>query len=358
MSDVPRYLRGYEKLYSQNPREASLQWFRDAKFGLMLHYGLYSLLGRHEWVQHIEKIPVAEHDKLMDQFTADGFDADAIAQLAVEAEAKYVNITTMHHDSFCLWDTRVTAFNSVNAPCGRDLIAELADACDQHGLGLCLYYSHGRNWRHPHAPHNERWGSAARPEYDQPQPEYATGDEHDLDKYVQFMTDQITELLTNYGPVAAIWLDGIGVLVNDKTRTPCPQPHNDPTSAPEFRCQELYDHIHALQPQVILSYKWGLLGTEDFYSPENKAVDSFGKPGEVCRTMIDTEPTRSYGYLEAAKGTHMKLDDAWQALTEARQADFNLLLNTAPLPDGSLDPEDVAVYRQMGERIRKDGFPA
>ena len=152
MSDVPNYLKNYADRYAEDPRAAALQWFREARYGLFLHYGLYSLVGRHEWVQLRELIPVAEYAKLMHDFTAEHFDAERIAQFAVDCEMKYINITTRHHDSFCLFETAETDFNSVNAPAGRDLIKELAAACDRRGLGLCLYYSHGRDWKHPHAP--------------------------------------------------------------------------------------------------------------------------------------------------------------------------------------------------------------
>ncbi len=336
---IPSYLAGYESLYAENPRAAALQWFRDAKYGLFLHYGLYSLLGRHEWVQFREKIPVAEYAKLMDLFTAERFDAERIAELAADAGMKYVNITTRHHDSFCLFDTAQTDFHSVNAPCGRDLVAELAAACEKRGLGLCLYYSHGRDWRHPHAPNNDEWGGAARPDYDPPEPSYAYGDDHDLQIYLDFMTAQITELLTNYGPVAAIWLDGIAV----------PQ-SGDYT---KFKCQELYDHIHRLQPQVLVSYKQMLLGTEDFAAPEHDAVPAGGKPGEICTTMCPG----SWGYKADAAGTHLDADQVWEKLRAARRSGFNLLLNTGPLPDGSIDPEDEPVLREVGARLRKEGFP-
>ncbi|MEI8045080.1 MAG: alpha-L-fucosidase, partial [Verrucomicrobiota bacterium] len=149
---VPSYLKGYEKAYLADPRAAARQWFRDAKFGLFIHYGLYSLEGRHEWLQYREKIPVADYARLKERFTAAKFDADAIADLAVAAGMSYVNITTRHHDSFCLFGSAQTDFHARNSPARRDLIRELADACRKKGLGLCLYYSHGRDWRHPHAP--------------------------------------------------------------------------------------------------------------------------------------------------------------------------------------------------------------
>jgi len=336
----PNYLKDYADLYAADPRGAAIEWFRGARYGLFLHYGLYSLLGRHEWVQLREKIPVAEYAKLKDRFTAERFDADAIADFAVGCEMKYVNLTTRHHDSFCLFRTGETDFQSLNAPAGRDLVGELAAACDRRGLGFFCYYSHGRDWRHPHAPNNDAYGGSARPEYAPPEPTYAYGDDHDLGVYVEFMKRQITELLTQYGPIAGIWLDGIAVPLNGDKEA--------------FRCQELYDHIHALQPQVLVSYKQGLLMTEDFYAPEHEAyVDTGGAPQEVCTTMT-VEPG-SWGYYEGAR--HRTADDVWQQLAKAASGGYNLLLNTGPLGDGSLDGTDQGPLYEVGRRIRSQDFP-
>ncbi len=346
MSDIPSYLTGYDDLYAKNPRQAALKWFSDARYGLFLHYGLYSLLGRHEWVQLRERIPVAEYAKLADSFTAEGFDADVIARTAKACEFRYVNLTTRHHDSFCLFETGETDFTSTNAPCGRDLVRELVEACGRHGVGVCLYYSHGRDWRHPHAPNNDQWGGSARPAYDPDDPSYATGDAHDLQVYLDFMTTQITELLENYGPVAAIWLDGIATPASGEKGL--------------FRCQELYDTIHSKQPQVLVSYKQGLLGTEDFQAPEHRAIEDAGKPMEICTAMCPGPEGKSvsWGYLEAGKGYHLGVDDVWDRLQEAGSRGCNLLLNSGPLPDGSLDPEDIPVLEEIGERIRSAGFPS
>ena len=349
---VPSYLKGYEKAYLADPRAAARQWFRDAKFGLFIHYGLYSLEGRHEWLQYREKIPVADYARLKERFTAAKFDADAIADLAVAAGMSYVNITTRHHDSFCLFGSAQTDFHARNSPARRDLIRELADACRKKGLGLCLYYSHGRDWRHPHAPNNDRWGGSARPEYDPPEPSYATGKNHDLNRYLDFMTAQMTELLTGYGPIAAIWLDGVATPLSDKTATPCPKPPRQPDNAPEFSCRELYEHIHRLQPQELISYKQGLLGSEDFFAPEHKAVAVTGnKPMEICSTLQEG----SWGYHHDKR--NLTTEEAWAKLVAARAANANLLLNTGPLPDGSIPPQHARVLREIGERIRKQGFP-
>ena len=333
---VPSYLRGY----GENSRDAALRWFGDAEYGLFLHYGLYSLLGRHEWVQYKERIYVAEYEKLKDRFTAEEFDAEHIASLAAEAGMRYINITTRHHDSFCLFETKQTPFNSVNSPARRDLVGELAEACRDRGLGLFFYYSHGRDWRHPHAPNNDEYPAAARPDYDPPEPSYAYGEAHDLNRYLDFMGAQITELLTNYGPIAGIWLDGIMT------------PQSGDWHA--FRCQELYGLIHTLQPQTLVSYKGGLLGTEDYLAPEHKAIERAGdKPCEICTTMCPG----SWGYLAEARGKHKTADEVWETLRQARAAGCNLLLNTGPLPDGSVDPEDEPVLREVGRRLRKQGFP-
>lgn len=346
---MPGYLKGYESRFATDPRATARAWFAEARYGLFLHYGLYSLLGRHEWVQFREKIPVRDYARLADRFDAAGFDAERIAAFAVDCGMRYVNITTRHHDSFCLFRTGQTDFNSLNAPCGRDLVGELAAACDRHGLGLCLYYSHGRDWKHPHAPNNDQWGGAARPDYDPPEPSYATGPAHDLNRYLDFMKAQITELLTQYGPVASIWLDGIAVPLSRDSAA--------------FRCQELYDHIHALQPQVLVAYKQGVTGTEDYFAPEHGVPDrkdaataqgrihaAPDRPIEVCTTMCPG----SWGYMREKAGQHLNAGQVWDKLRAAADRGYNLLLNTGPLPDGRLDPEDEAVLRQVGARLRHE----
>jgi len=360
VNNIPNYLKDYSEMFRENPRQANLEWFKNAKYGLFLHYGLYSLLGEDggkdeklmEWAQYNRKIPVNEYAKLKDRFTAENFDAEAIAAFAKECGMKYVNITTRHHESFCLFETRQTDFNSLNSPAKRDLVGELSEACEKYGLGLFLYYSHGRDWKHPHAPNNDLWGGAARPEYDPPEASYKYGEEHDLNIYLDFIKEKVKELLTQYPSAAGIWLDGIGVpMSGDYTK---------------FKCEELYELIREISPHALVSYKQGLLGTEDFFAPEHKVPTKSNDSGEdyqknqnrvgkieehkekiieVCTTMIK-DPV-SWGYK--ANAHHLSADEVLQKLKEARENNYNLLLNIGVMPDGSLDPLDVKTLKQVGK---------
>jgi len=344
---IPSYLKSYENLYKKNPRQANLEWFKNANYGLFIHYGLFSLLNRHEWVQLREKIYVKDYAKLKEQFTAENFDAEYIVKMAKDCNMKYINITTRHHDSFCLWDTKETDFNSLNSPAKRDLVKELAEACEKYGLGLFLYYSHGRDWKHPHAPNNDKWGGSARPIYDPAEPTYAYGKEHDLNIYLDFMKDQISELLTNYPTIAGIWLDGIATpLSGDDTK---------------FKCQDLYDHIHTIHPHALVSYKQGVTGTEDFFAPEHTIptnADDAKKAGkiyskhdkiiEICTTTLKNPG--SWGCNKDSE--HKTVDEILEQWNKAKEKNAHLLLNTGPLPDGSLHPADEKIFHQLAKYIK------
>ena len=340
MSTIPSFLAGHESAYQADPRAATVAWFREARFGLFIHYGLYSLLGRGEWVQYHDRIPIAEYAKLKDRFTAENFDAGAIADLAIEAEMRYVNLVTKHCDSFCLWDTDQTEFNSVNSPCGRDLVSEMAEACAQRGLGFFAFYEHGFDWRHPHGPAPWDWSAkTVRPHYDPPDPDYAPREEYDFSRYLDYVNGHITELCSTYGPLAGVWLDGAGIPASgDKSK---------------FRLPELYDLIHGLQPQALISYKWGIEPElEDFFAPEEGQVrllqERWQKPVEVCTAL----QKQQWGYKADAE--HLTPDEAWEKLEKAQGLGANLLLNVGPLADGSIHPEDVTTLRKMGRRIRAE----
>jgi len=341
-ASLPSYLAGYEDVYSRDPRQAALQWFTAARFGLFLHYGLYSLEGIHPFEQWRRRTPVRQYERKMDRFTAEKFDADFIADLARDAQMRYVNLVTKHCEGFCLWATHQTSFNSVHAAAQRDLVAAMARACRVRKLGLFLFYEHGFDWRHPHGPRQRDWPGPSITEvpYATPEPTYAQGAAYDLNRYVEYVSAQIEELLTGYGPIAGIWLDGAAVPASGDHR--------------RFQLQALYDKVHRLQPQTLVSYKWGITGTEDFSAPEKGQVARVGqrsKPMEICESL-----SPGWGYVK--NEPHHDVDWVIQRLREAGRSSANLLLNTGPLGDGSLYPQDIETLRAVGRSIRQHGFPA
>jgi len=338
---VPAYLRPVADAYASDPRAAALQWFRGARFGLFIHYGLYSLHGIHPFEQHRLKMPVSEYEKLAREWTAEKFDAEALADLAVDTGMTYVNLVTKHCEGFCLWDTKQTDFNSVNSAAKRDLVAEMADACRTRGLGLFLFYEHGFEWHHPHGPRRKDFSiPLVEVPYEKPEPRYAHGNDYDLQKYVDYASHQITELMTQYGPAAGLWLDGAAVpATGDKSL---------------FHLDDLYALIHRLQPQTLISYKWGITGTEDFRAPETQQLkrvkNPSGKPLEICAPL---QP--GWGYVKGAR--HQNADWVMGHLQKAADLGANLLLNIGPRGDGSVHPADLATLREVGKRIKADGFP-
>ena len=358
---IPSYLAGYEGLYALGPRKAALAWFADARFGLFVHYGLYSLLGRHEWAMYRESIPIVEYESLKSRFTAERFDTDFVTDLALEAGMRYLTITTRHHDSFCLFDSQASDYSSVQSPASRDLIAELAGECRRKGLGLFLYYSYALDWRHPYFYPRSVF-AMGRPDYGGAEPRYKWRQDEDFRHYIAFVHGQIRELLTAYGPVAGIWFDPImGYYARPDL----------------FPIQETYALIRALQPQALIAFKQGATGNEDFASPERSGHSLAGRVRERIGTeaagvarrawqknkgkhneICDTLQVGAWGYVEADDGKHRTPEAVWDMLTDAHRQNCNLLLNTGPLPDGSIHHEDVKTLKAVGRRIRAAGWPA
>jgi len=355
-AEIPKYLADYKELYLQDPRAANLEWFKNAHFGLFIHFGLYSILEDGEWIQlrHDPPIPVADYDTLKYDFNPENFDADFITDLALEAGMKYINITSRHHDSFSLFKTEQSDFNSVNAPlCQRDLIGELAKACSQKGLGLFLYYSYGADWRHPYFYSREasqqgevNW-SSVRPDYKSPQPEYKFEKDEDFQIYIDFVHAQLKEILTQYPNLAGIWLDPIMGYY----------------SRPDlFPIEDTYTLIRELQPQALISFKQGANGDEDFVAPERtpRAHQHGGsvaqmawdknrdKPKEICTTL---QP-RAWGYKKSDDGMHKDADEVLDILHQMDSLGANVLLNVGPLPDGSFPEEDIQTLKEVGRRLK------
>ncbi|MFC2125964.1 alpha-L-fucosidase [Bacteroidota bacterium] len=355
--NVPPHLKDYTELYQQDPRAANLKWFKEAGFGLFMHYGLYSQLGEGEWVQlsHDPPIPVSDYDSLRLTFTAENFNAEFITDLTVEAGMKYINITSKHHDGFCLFETDQTDFNVTNSPCKRDLIAELADACDSKGLGLFLYYSYAADWKHPYFYSREAGWQNARPAYTNPQPEYLFEKNEDFRTYIEFVHAQLKELLTRHKNLAGIWFDPIMGYY----------------SRPDlFPIEETYQLVHSLNPHILISFKQGANGTEDFAAPERSGGARVGeqfeiarkvydlnknKPKEICTTMQPHLPGwhggATWGYNKGMDGKHLTSEQVIEQLKETRSQGHNLLLNVGPLPDGSFPEEDIAALKEVGKFV-------
>jgi alpha-L-fucosidase len=351
---VPAYLRDYSIEYKKDPRAANLHWFRDAGFGMFIHYGLYSQLGKGEWVQLRDTIPLHEYTRLSQTFSPSGFDAKFIVKLAKKAGMKYITITSKHHDGFCLFNTKETDYNSVRTPAHRDLIGELAKACDKEGLGLFLYYSYAADWHHPYFYSREAGWSNARPAYKKMPEDYKYQKPEDFRKYVEYVHAQLKELLTQYPTIAGIWFDPImGYYTNPDA----------------FPMAETYALIRKLMPRALISFKQGANGEEDFMAPERGGNAKVGvqypvaaqayelnknKPKEVCNTMQPHLPGANgggtWGYNKSIDGHHLKVEDVKKLLDEAKSNHYNLLLNIGPLPDGSVHPEDVETLSNLQKK--------
>ena len=173
------------------------EWFQDAKFGLFVHWGVYSVLGDGEWVMNNQKIPVADYEKLPALFNPEQFDAAEWVAMVKAAGMKYITITSKHHDGFAMFDSKVTDWDIVDrTPYRKDVLKPLADECRKQGIKLFFYYSQ-LDWHHPdYYPRGRTGNDAGRP------------DAGDWNKYIDYMDAQLTELLTNYGEIGGIWFDG------------------------------------------------------------------------------------------------------------------------------------------------------
>lgn len=341
--NIPYWLSDREKEYLLEPHQTNLNWFNQARFGLFVHYGLYSLLGRQEWVQFQEKIPVKKYELLKTEFHAKDFDADRITDLALESGMKYLNFMAKHHDSFCLWDSHFSDFNSVRSAAKRDLVAELSDQCKKKNLPLFLSYSYGRDWRHPHAPNTDEYKSfSTRPAYESPEPGYCYGNQHKLEIYVEFAFNQIKELLQNYGDIAGIWLGGTSTILSGP--------------AAPFQLPELYALIRKQQPHALIANGIGVNGNEDFISIQRslRSGEILSKKGEICDTM---QPI-GWGYSSDDDGKHKTADQVIEMLRNAQILNSNLLLNIGPLPSGEIHHEDLRSLKETGRIIEQNGIPA
>ncbi len=295
-------------------------WFFEKRFGLFVHWGLYAIPAWHEQAQWRRRIPRREYEKLAAQFNPVRYDPDAWLDLAEEAGMEYVCFTTKHHDGFCLWDADGTDYNVMNSPYGKDILAMLAEACHRRGVPLCLYYS-AADWHHPNYPNQGRSHELAGPE---------TGDEPDMERYLDFMVGQVRELCTRYGEIHGFWWDmNVTGLVD----------------------RSINDTVRSLQPSAVINNRGFDEG--DFGTPERDmdgSVDEvavFDRLTEACQSV----GRESWGYKEDED--YYSVSHLIRSLDKVLAKGGNYLLNVGPKADGMIPEEAADIVGAVGHWYKK-----
>jgi alpha-L-fucosidase len=307
-------------------RLAAREWFQDARFGMFIHWGVYSQLGAGEWVMQNRGIRVPEYEWLASQFNPAKFDARTWVSVARAAGMKYITITSRHHDGFSMFKSATSPYNIVDwTPFKRDPLRELADECNRQGLKLFFYYSQ-LDWHHPdYWPRGATGGATGRP------------DGGDWNRYIAFMDAQLTELLTQYGPVGGIWFDGMW----DKPDA-------------DWHLASTYGLIHRLQPATLIipNHHRAPLPGEDVQTFEQDLPGA--NTAGFNTTEIGALPTETSLTMNGAWGFNIT-DRDWKStrdlihtLVRAAGTGTNLLLNIGPRPDGTIQPEAVERLGQIG----------
>ncbi|WP_082591405.1 alpha-L-fucosidase [Duganella sp. Root198D2] len=323
----------------QAGQPSRIDWWRQARFGMFIHWGLYAIPGRGEWVQWNERIPVGEYAKLADQFRPASFNPDEWAQLAKAAGMKYTVLTARHHDGFAMFDDGDNPFSSVNSAAHRDFVADYVKAVRKAGLGVGLYYS-PLDWRYPgfFFPDLQRESAEAmRSQYHR----------------------QVERLLSNYGKIDVLWFDGgemdwlnfggdwAGAEWGVGWKKRAAGQHY--AGAFSWRSEQVYARLRQLQPNVLVNGRADM--PEDFHSREGDgALGDYDDrhPWELCTTIAG-----AWGYQPNMKPKPLK--HYIQLLANVAGRDGNLLLNVGPGPDGRIDPEQAQRLREIGAWLEKYG---
>ncbi|MCP5538509.1 MAG: alpha-L-fucosidase [Akkermansiaceae bacterium] len=323
---------------TESGKAARLQWWTDARLGMFIHWGLYSMAARHEWVKRYERMSDEDYRKYFDLFEPDLYDPREWARLARAAGMKYAVITAKHHEGFCLWDSRFTDYKATRTACGRDLLAEWLDAFRAEGLRVGVYYSL-LDWHHPHYPIDRNHPQSADSDEG-----YATLNQgRELKIYQQYMKDQIRELLTGYGGIDLIWMD-----------YSFPSGKHGKGHA-DWDSENLLAMVRELQPGIIVNDRLDLLDVEgggDFTTPEQYKVSKWPERNgkrlawETCQTF-----SGSWGYHrdEMSWKTPRQL---LVLLIESVSKGGNLLLNVGPTARGTIDARATASLDAIGAWMR------
>ena len=318
------------------PQDARMDWWREARFGMFIHWGLYAVpagewgegTDHGEWIRTTGQIPVKKYDEFVPQFNPVKFDAEAWVRMARDAGMKYIVITSKHHDGFALFDSKVSEFDIMATPFKRDIMKELAAACQKYGIKMCWYHSI-MDWHHPDYLPRRNW-------------EDRPSDSADFERYVKYLHAQVTELLSNYGDIGVMWFDG----------------EWEATWNSEFG-EDLYHLCRRLQPNVIVNNRVtvGRAGMQDAnkepigdYGTPEQTIPAEGIPGldwETCMTM-----GRHWGYNK--RDTFKSPRQLVHNLIDIASKGGNYLLNVGPKADGTFPDESVAILKNYAVWMGKN----
>jgi alpha-L-fucosidase len=320
---------------------ASRLWFQDAKYGLFIHWGVYSIMGGGgdqgiaEWIMERKNIPIVQYEKLPGFFNPTQYDPAEWVSMVKKAGMKYITITSKHHDGFAMYDSKVSDYDVVDAtPYGKDVIGMLKKECDRQGIRLFFYHSQ-LDWHHPdYFPHGREGREIP-----------GRSQSGDWNAYIDYMNTQLTELLMQYGEIGGIWFDGMW----DKPDA-------------DWRLDETYALIHRLQPSALIGsnhHKMPFPG-EDFMMFErdlpgensmgfNNTEISDQLPLEMCETM-----NGSWGF-NIADQNYKSVKQLIHTMVRAAGYGANFLLNTGPMPNGRIQPENVDTLMAIGQWLESYG---
>ena len=319
-------------------------WFRHDRFGMFIHFGLYALPSRHEWVKNHECTPEEKYQKYFDHFNPDLFDAREWARQAKAAGMKYAVLTTKHHEGFCLFDSQYTDYKSTNTPFGRDLVREYADAFRAEGLKVGFYYSL-IDWHHPDFPID-----MLHPRRNDPDA-FEQNQGRDMHKYAEYMRNQVRELLTNYGKIDILWFD-FSYSGNK------PEPGKEwmkGKGKDDWEAEELIALARSLQPGIIIDNRTEL--EQDLWTPEQYQPLEWirhKETGELVTWEACQTFSGSWGYFRdetSWKSPEMLV----RMLVNTVALGGNLLMNVGPTSRGYFDYRAVDALKAYGEWMKYNG---
>lgn len=331
-------LNGFAQDYVPTPENLQARKeFSDMKFGIFLHWGIYSMFAQGEWYMHNANIDWREYEKAASAFYPANFDAEAWVKTIKDSGAKYITFTTRHHDSFSMWDTEHSDFNIVDAtPYKKDVLKMLADECQKQGVTLNLYYSH-LDWRREDYPQGRTGHGTHR-----------DASKADWPSYYKFMNDQLTELLTNYGKVGAIWFDGFW-------------DHDEDAVPFDWQLGPQYELIHRLQPSCLVgnNHHVEVHPGEDIqiFERDVPGQNTAGLSGQaISRLPLETCQTMNgmWGY-KIIDQNYKSTEELIRLLVRTSGKGANLLLNIGPQPNGELPATALDRLKEMGEWLRANG---